>query len=98
MPAWATQAAGDLRDEDRLDADVRCPMAESRAKSEVEKRPAELGSIPGLPSLFTSSLSWQPPDSPSTNGESSIDLRRDSYRCPGGGGPSSFSEVPPEGR
>lgn len=62
LPTWATQALGDLRHEDRPDTNVRRSMAEPRVKTEVEERPVELHSIPGLPSLFTSSQPWQPQD------------------------------------
>ena len=62
LPAWARQALGDLRHEDGPDANLRRSMAEPRAKTEVEERPVELHSIPGLPSLFTSSQPWQPQD------------------------------------
>jgi hypothetical protein len=62
LPAWATQALGDLRPEKRQDANIPRSTAVARAKAEVEERPTELHSIPGLPSLFTSSLPWQPPD------------------------------------
>ena len=63
LPAWATQALGDLRDEERPDANVSRSIAEPRVKAQIEERPAELHSIPGLPSLFTSSVPWQPEDS-----------------------------------
>jgi hypothetical protein len=66
LPAWATQALGDLRPEDRHDASIPRPPAVPRARTEVEQRPVELHSIPGLPSLFTSSMPWQPQVSPTS--------------------------------
>lgn len=68
LPAWSPQSLVDLRNEDRHDANVRRPMPESRARTQVEERPMQLRSIPGLPSLFTSSLPWQPQDSPPSDG------------------------------
>lgn len=68
LPAWSPQSLVDLRNEDRHDANVRRPMPESRARTQVEERPMQLRSIPGLPSLFTSSLPWQPQDSPLSDG------------------------------
>lgn len=62
LPAWATKTLGDLRHEEPHDANVRRSMAEPRVETEVEERPLELHSIPGLPSLFTSSQPWQPQD------------------------------------
>src|SRR5215467_8788655 len=59
LPAWATQALGDLRSEDRPNTNISRQTAVPRAKTEVEERPVELHSIPGLPSLFTSSVPWQ---------------------------------------
>lgn len=70
LPAWATQALGDLRHEKSHEANTRRPMVEPRAKIEVEERPLELHSIPGLPSLFTSSVAWQPQDSRTSEGRS----------------------------
>lgn len=68
VPAWATQALGDLRHETRQDAHPR-PPATARVKTEPNvQRPMELHFIPGLPSLFTSSLPLQPQDSPSSGG------------------------------
>jgi hypothetical protein len=68
LRAWATQALGDLRHETRHDANPR-PPAIARVKTEANvQRPVELHSIPGLPSLFTSSLPLQPQDSPSSGG------------------------------
>jgi TPR repeat protein len=67
LPAWATQALGDLGPEDRHDASIPPPAAAARrARTEVEQRPLELHSIPGLPSLFTSSMPWQPQVSPTS--------------------------------
>ena len=63
LPAWATLALGDLRREDRHDASIRRSTAVPRARTKVEERPLGLHPIPGLPSLFTSSLPWQPQDS-----------------------------------
>lgn len=68
LPAWATQALGDLPYEDRHDANVRRSMIERRAKAGFEERPVELRSVAGLPSLFTSSVPWQPQDSPTSEG------------------------------
>lgn len=70
LPAWSTQAPGDLWSEDRHSANVRRAMPESRAraKTQVEERPMQLRSIPGLPSLFASSLPWQPQDSSPSDG------------------------------
>lgn len=68
LPAWATQALGDLRDETRNDANPRSP-ATARVMTEVDaERPVELHSVPGLPSLFTSSAPWQPQDSQTSEG------------------------------
>lgn len=68
LPAWATQALGDLRHETRHDANPR-PPATARVKTEANvQRPVELHSIPGLPSLFTTSLPLKPQDSPSSGG------------------------------
>jgi hypothetical protein len=67
LPAWATQALGDLRPENRHDANIPRSPTVPRAKAEVEERPVELHSIPGLPSLFTSGLPWQPPDAPTSD-------------------------------
>lgn len=68
LPAWATQALGDLRPESPSDADSHLSPVMPRAKSAVEERPVELHSIPGLPSLFTSSVPWQPQDSEASGG------------------------------
>lgn len=68
LPAWSSPALVDRRNEDCHDANVRRPMPESRAKTQVEGRPMQLRSIPSLPSLFTSSLPWQPQDSPPSDG------------------------------
>ena len=68
LPAWAGQALGDLRHETRHDANPRSP-ATARVKTETDsQRPAELHSIPGLPSLFTSSRPWKPQDSQTSEG------------------------------
>lgn len=68
LPAWATQALGDLRHETRHDANPRSP-ATARVKTEVAvQRPVELHPIPGLPALFTSSMPWQPQDSQTSEG------------------------------
>jgi len=68
LPAWATQALGDLRHETRLDGHLHSP-ATTRLKTEADvQRPLEVHSIPGLPSLFTSSTPWQPQNSPSSGG------------------------------
>lgn len=68
LPAWATQALGDLRPETQHDANLPRPAVIPPARIEVEERPAELHSIPGLPSLFTSSAPWQPQDTPASGG------------------------------
>lgn len=68
LPAWATQALGDLRQETPHDANPRSP-ATTRVQTEVDaQRPVELHSVPGLPSLFTSSAPWQPQDSQTSQG------------------------------
>lgn len=68
LPAWATQALGDLPHETRRDANPRS-AATARVKTEVDaQRPVELHSVPGLPSLFTSSVPWQPQDSQTSEG------------------------------
>lgn len=69
LPAWATQALGDLRHESRHDANLPRPAAMPRTRIEVGERAAELHSIPGLPSLFTSSAPWQPQDSSTSGGQ-----------------------------
>lgn len=68
LPAWAKQALGDLRPETRYDANLPRPAVIPPARIEAEERPAELHSIPGLPSLFTSSAPWQPQDSSASGG------------------------------
>ena len=67
-PVRATQALGDLRHETRHNANPR-PAATARAKTEADSQPSvELHSIPGGPSLFTSSGPWQPQDPASSGG------------------------------
>jgi PilZ domain len=73
LPAWATQALGDLRHEERHDASIPRSAAVPRARTEVEERPVELHPIPALPSLFASSMPWQPQISPTS--ESRIGYR-----------------------
>lgn len=67
LPAWATQALGDLPPENRPDAKISRPTAAPQTKTEVERGPVKLHPIPGLPSLFTSSGAWQPQDSPTSD-------------------------------
>ena len=68
VPAWATQNPGDVRHEDRRDGSIPRSTAVPRARTEVEQRTVEVHSIPGLPSLFTSSMPWQPQDSQTSDG------------------------------
>lgn len=67
-PAWATKALGDLRHESRHDANLPRSAGMPQARTEIEERPLELHSIPGLPSLFTSSQPWQPKESSTSDG------------------------------
>lgn len=67
LPAWATQVLGDLH-ESQHDADFPRGTVVQRPRIEGQERPVELHSVPGLPSLFTSSMAWQPEDSPSSGG------------------------------
>lgn len=68
LPAWTTQALGELRHERRQDANLPRSEVVPRTKTEVEERPLELHSVPGLPSLFTSSQPWQSVESPASDG------------------------------
>ena len=68
LPTWATQARGDLRDETPQNANPPRSTVAARVRTEVHEDLVELHSIPGLPSLFTSSLPWQPQDSPASSG------------------------------
>ena len=68
LPAWAAQALGDLRHESRHDSSIPRSASAPRARTEDEERPVELHSVPGLPSLFTSSMAWQPQDAPAFDG------------------------------
>jgi len=68
LPVRATQALGDLRHETRHNTNPH-PAATARAKTEADVQPSvELHPIPGLPSLFTSSVPWQPQDPASSGG------------------------------
>lgn len=68
LPPWATQALGDLPHESRHDANLPRSAGMPQARTEIEERPLELHSIPGLPSLFTSSQPWEPKESPASDG------------------------------
>lgn len=68
LPAWATQALGELRPDIRHDANLPRSAVVPQTKNQLEERPAELHPIPGLPSLFTSSVPWQPQDSATSDG------------------------------
>lgn len=63
LPGRTTQALGDLRHETRHDANPRSPAAAGVRTETDGQRPVEVHPIPGLPSLFTSSMPWQPQDS-----------------------------------
>ena len=67
LPAWATQVLGDLH-ESRPDTSLPHSTAVPRSSAEVEGRPTELHSIPGMPSLFVSSTPWQPDESTTSGG------------------------------
>jgi len=60
LPAWAP-TLGDPR------ANLPRPAVVPRAKAEVAGRQVALHAIPGWPSLFTSSMPWQPQDSPASD-------------------------------
>ena len=68
LPAWATEALGDLREESGHDANPLRSTVVAKAKNRVEERPVELHAIPSAPSLFTSSMPWQPQDSQPSEG------------------------------
>ena len=68
LPAWATQALGDLREESGHDANPHRSTVVAKAKYQLEERPVELHAIPGAPSLFSSSMPWQPQDPQTSEG------------------------------